>query len=89
MKQQTLAMAADQNAPYEQYRRPTRRDVFLARMEQIVPWAALCEVIKPHYPKPGTAARRWGSSARGAKLQTLGFTALAGQPPRLDRNGSL
>jgi IS5 family transposase len=53
MKQQTLAMAADQNAPYEQYRRPTRRDVFLATMEQIVPWAALCEVIEPHYPKPG------------------------------------
>jgi IS5 family transposase len=40
MKQQTLAMAADQNAQYEQYRRPTRRDVFLATMEQIVPWAA-------------------------------------------------
>jgi LysR family nitrogen assimilation transcriptional regulator len=31
-QRQTLAMAADQNAPYEQYRRPTRRDVFLATM---------------------------------------------------------
>lgn len=37
MKQQTLAMAADQNAEYEQYRKPTRRDVFLATMERIVP----------------------------------------------------
>ena len=53
MKQQTLAMAADQNAQYEQYRRPTRRDVFLATMEQIVPWADLCSVIEPHYPKAG------------------------------------
>ncbi|HBO1345057.1 IS5 family transposase [Pseudomonas aeruginosa] len=53
MKQQTLAMAADQNAQYEQYRRPTKRDVFLATMEQIVPWAALCSVIEPHYPKAG------------------------------------
>lgn len=53
MKQQTLAVAADQNAQYEQHRRPTKRDVFLATMEQIVPWAALCEVIEPHYPKPG------------------------------------
>ena len=53
MKQQTLAMAADQNAQYEQYRRPTRRDAFLATMEQIVPWSQLCEVIEPHYPKPG------------------------------------
>jgi IS5 family transposase len=53
MKQQTLAVAADQNAQYEQYRRPTKRDAFLATMEQIVPWAALCEVIEPHYPKAG------------------------------------
>ena len=53
MKQQTLAVAADQNAQYEQYRKPTRRDVFLATMEEIVPWAELCSVIEPHYPKPG------------------------------------
>jgi transposase, IS5 family len=53
MKQQTLAMAADQNAPYEQYRKPTRRDMFLATMEQIVPWSELCSVIEPHYPKAG------------------------------------
>lgn len=50
MKQQTLAMAADQSG-YEQYRKPTRRDEFLATMEAILPWAALCEVIEPHYPK--------------------------------------
>jgi transposase, IS5 family len=54
MKQQNLAMAADDNAQYEQYRRPTKRDTFLATMEQIVPWAALCEVIEPHYPKAGS-----------------------------------
>jgi IS5 family transposase len=46
-------MAADQNAPYEQYRKPTKRDVFLATMERIVPWAALCAVVEPHYPKAG------------------------------------
>ena len=51
MKQQTLAMAADQGAGFEQYRRPTRRDVFLETMNEIVPWAQLCEVIEPHYPK--------------------------------------
>ena len=53
MKQQTLAIAADQNASYEQYRRPTRRDLFLATMERIVPWDALCGVIEPHYPRAG------------------------------------
>jgi IS5 family transposase len=53
MKQQTLAMAIDQNAQYEQYRKPTKRDVFLATMEQLVPWGELCGVIEPHYPKAG------------------------------------
>jgi len=51
MKQQTLAMAADQG--FEQYRKPTRRDQFLETMNRIVPWAALCAVVEPVYPKPG------------------------------------
>lgn len=51
MKQQTLAMAADQS--FEAYRKPTRRDEFLKTMEAIVPWTALCEVIEPFYPKAG------------------------------------
>ena len=51
MKQQTLAMAADQT--FENHRKPTRRDKFLKTMEAIVPWSALCEVIEPHYPKAG------------------------------------
>ena len=53
MKQQTLAIAADQEAAFANYRKPTRRDEFLKTMESIVPWAALCEVIEPHYPKAG------------------------------------
>jgi IS5 family transposase len=51
MRQNTLAMAADQGTDFEQYRRPTRRDVFLATMEKIVPWSQLCEVVEPYYPK--------------------------------------
>ncbi|MCP5283114.1 MAG: IS5 family transposase [Rhodoferax sp.] len=35
------------------YHVPARRDEFLKTMESIVPWAALCEVIEPHYPKAG------------------------------------
>jgi len=53
MAQQTLAMAADQGAGFEQHRKPTRRDVFLDTMERIVPWAQLCAIIEPHYPKRG------------------------------------
>lgn len=51
MKQQTLAMAADQG--FEQHRKPTRRTVFLDTMDKIVPWPALCAIIEPHYPKKG------------------------------------
>lgn len=49
MKQQSLAAAADQGAEFEQFRRPTRRDVFFATMNEVVPSQALCEVIEPHY----------------------------------------
>jgi IS5 family transposase len=53
MRQRTLAVAADQGAGFEQYGRPTKRDLFLATMDRIVPWAELCAVIEPHYPKAG------------------------------------
>jgi len=35
------------------YRRSIKHDVFLATMNEIVPWRALYEVIEPHYPKRG------------------------------------
>jgi len=38
-------------------RKQTRREKFLAEMEQVVPWAHLERLIKPHYPKVGTASR--------------------------------
>ena len=53
MKQQTFAMAADQGAGFERFRRRTKREDFLDTMNAIVPWAALCAVIEPHYPKAG------------------------------------
>lgn len=53
MKQQTLAMAADQGGGFERFRRRTKREDFLDAMNAIVPCAALCAVIEPHYPKAG------------------------------------
>ena len=53
MKQQTLAMAEKHATGFEPHRRPTRRDEFLDTMNRIVPWADLCAVIEPHYPKRG------------------------------------
>jgi len=45
-KQLTLA-----TSDFEQYRKPTRRERFLAEMNTVVPWAQLAAVIEPHYPR--------------------------------------
>ena len=38
---------------FERYTKKTRRAQFLDEMEQVVPWAQLCALIEPHYPKEG------------------------------------
>jgi IS5 family transposase len=48
MKQQTFA-----DGDFERYRKPTRREQFLAEMDQVVPWKQLCKRIRPYYPKAG------------------------------------
>ncbi|MCI1191270.1 IS5 family transposase [Calidifontimicrobium sp. SYSU G02091] len=53
MDQMTLAAAADASAGFVRFRKPTRRDAFLAEMQTLVPWARLVALIEPHYPKPG------------------------------------
>src|SRR5450432_125032 len=47
MKQRTLAMATG----FERFGKKTKRALFLEEMEQVVPWAKLCGLIEPHYPK--------------------------------------
>jgi IS5 family transposase len=32
-------------------KRTTRRELFLAEMEQVMPWSEVLGVIEPHYPK--------------------------------------
>jgi hypothetical protein len=44
-------------AEYAGKKKQTRRDKFLAEMEQVVPWARLVERLQPHYPK-GERGRR-------------------------------
>lgn len=39
-------------------RKRTRREVFLAEMDQVVPWTALLALIEPHYPKMGRPGRQ-------------------------------
>ena len=38
-------------AEYAGKKKQTRRDKFLAEMEQVVPWARLVERLRPFYPK--------------------------------------
>jgi transposase, IS5 family len=46
MKQGSLSMTG-----YFDKGKKTRREVFLAEMEQVVPWSRLLALIEPHYPK--------------------------------------
>ena len=48
MRQMTFAMAG-----FERYSKTTRRAAFLAEMERVVPWPALCALIDPFYPQTG------------------------------------
>jgi len=47
-KQMTLASTG-----FEKYGKTTRRAQFLAQMDAVVPWAQLCSLIEPVYPKAG------------------------------------
>lgn len=38
----------------------TRRERFLAEMDQVIPWSRLIALIEPHYPKPGKGRRPLG-----------------------------
>jgi IS5 family transposase len=39
-------------------KKPTRRELFLAEMDAVVPWTRLLALIPPHYPKAGSKGGR-------------------------------
>jgi IS5 family transposase len=45
------------DAEYAGKRKKTRREVFLAEMERVVPWKGLLGLIEPHYPAAGRGRR--------------------------------
>ncbi len=45
------------DAEFTQKRRQTRKEIFLARMDKLIPWHRLETIIEPHYPKPGNGRR--------------------------------
>jgi len=48
MKQISLARGG-----FDRYGKTTKRAAFLAEMDRVVPWAQLCALIEPHYPRAG------------------------------------
>lgn len=41
------------DAEFADKRKQTRREVFLAEMDTVIPWARLTALIEPVYPKAG------------------------------------
>ncbi len=48
---------------YESKKRKTRREIFLERMDGLIPWGLLEERIRPYYPKAGRGRRPYELSA--------------------------
>ncbi|MDD5141756.1 MAG: transposase, partial [Verrucomicrobiales bacterium] len=46
-----IHQASFSQAEFATKKKTTRREKFLARMEEVIPWAQLLAVIEPHYPK--------------------------------------
>lgn len=44
------------DAEFANQRKRMHREVFLAEMDRVVPWARLMALIEPVYPKAGTVA---------------------------------
>jgi len=45
------------DSEFNNKRRQTRKEKFLRRMDNLIPWARLVTVIEPHYPKAGNGRR--------------------------------
>jgi len=57
MKPASASQTSFAQAEYARKKKRTRRELFLEKMEQVVPWTRLMEVIEPHYPKSGKRGR--------------------------------
>lgn len=53
MRQQSLASSG-----FERFRKKTRKEMFLEKMDQIIPWSGLQSAIEPFYPKADGAGRK-------------------------------
>ncbi len=45
------------DSEFSSKRRQTRKEIFLSRMDNLLPWSQQLEVIEPFYPKAGNGSR--------------------------------
>ena len=57
MKSTPATQISFAQSEYAKKKKRTRREAFLDKMEQVVPWLRLKAVIEPHYPKSGKRGR--------------------------------
>ena len=55
-------------------RRQTRKEIFLSRMEHILPWQNMTAVIEPFYPKAGNGRRPYPLETM-LRIHCMGFYA--------------
>lgn len=59
------------SAEYAMKKKRTRREVFLAEMERVVPWSRLVAVIEPLYPTSGRVGRQPSGVSRMLPMYCL------------------
>ena len=68
------------DSEYNAKRRQTRKERFLSRMEQLMPWELLLAEIEPFYPKAGNGRRPY-------PLETMLRVHLMQQQPERSGDG--
>ena len=71
MEQPTFA-----DLEYDGKKRKTRREIFLERMDRLIPWDQLEERIRPFYPKAGRGRRPYELSAMVRTLRAGSTTSV-------------
>ena len=47
------------DSEFSNKRRKTRKEIFLSRMDALLPWPQLLAVVEPYYPKAGNGRRTY------------------------------
>jgi cytochrome P450 len=81
MKQMSMATTG-----VEKHGRATRKAEFLAEMERLMPWAAICALIEPNYPKAGNGIHYCISNPLARGELRIAFDRLLTRLPNMRYN---